>query len=91
MSTDDIHAQNEALIRAYRSVFATPAGQIVLADLGRFCFAANTPFSSEPGVTEKNVGRNEVWRRICDYSHFTVDELYALRRGVPINQGDDEE
>lgn len=84
MNQQEIDAANEALIRAYRVAFASPAGQLVLDDIGRFCFAAGSPFSTQPGETERNVGRNEVWRRICDLSHFTVQEIYALRRGMTI-------
>ena len=87
---NDITAQNEALIRAYRLTFGSQTGQEVLRDLGRFCFAAGSPFVPDQNETIRNVGRNEVWRRICDYSHFTVEEIYALRRGVPIQQGDDD-
>ena len=84
MTREEIVAQNEELIRCYRTVFATPAGQKVLADLGNFCFAGGTPFSVNRGETDRNVGRNEVYRRITDYAHFTLDEIYTLRRGGTI-------
>lgn len=75
---------------AYRQTFmpggqATPAADIVLADLRRFCRASSSaaqlsPQSGmvDPIATGIAIGRQEVWHRIASNLHLSDADLYRL-------------
>lgn len=68
--------------RAYQSVFSGPAGETVLADLAKFCRAAET--CVVPGDRDKTFvleGRREVFLRIGQHLGLTSEQLYALYTG----------
>lgn len=61
---------------AYREVFATPAGQIVLADLTRFCGANAELMGPTPDVTAFNVGKHRVLQRIVSF--LVIDDRKVI-------------
>jgi hypothetical protein len=62
---------------AYRRVFAGPDGQIVLADLLRFCGEGGDLFvPGDPHATAHNVGRYRVAQRIKSILYYD-EELIA--------------
>lgn len=83
LTPQEIAAANDALVRAYRTVFNSPAGQEVLLDLAPFCFSNKS--CAVPGNSDQTfvyLGRNEVFRRIQTLMHMTPDQLAAINRGV---------
>jgi hypothetical protein len=55
------------LIAAYKSVFATENGKIVLRDLAKFCKADTDIFDPDSArKTDFNLGKNAVYNRIMD-------------------------
>ena len=81
---------------AYRKVFGGPAGQMVLQDLAKFCRSAETCFDADPRKHAVLEGRREVFIRIADHLHLSVEQLYALYAGRQIDlsvkqdQGDED-
>lgn len=75
--------------RAYQLTFGTPAGNQVLADLAKFCRAAETCFHDDPRKHAVLEGRREVFLRIADHLNLTTEQLYGLYAGrtVQINEG----
>lgn len=78
---------------AYQLTFPkhSPAQQMVLADLARFCRA--TESCVVPGNHDKTLileGRREVWLRLNEYLNLTVEDLYQLKSGRPLIQHGDE-
>jgi len=71
---------------SYLRVFAREDqdGQVVLADLARFCRAHETTFHMDPRAHAVAEGRREVWLRIAYHLKLTDDELWQLygRKGV---------
>lgn len=64
--------------RAYQMTFGTPAGQTVLADLGKFCRAGDN--AAVPGDHDRTwalIGRREVYLTIRAYLDLTPQELAA--------------
>jgi len=80
--------QSELMVRAweflrgrkhqYRTVFDSPLGQEVLADLMRFCRAHESTFHTDPRVAATLDGRREVWLRIQHHLRLTDDQLWKL-------------
>jgi len=66
---------------SYRSIFNTPPGQKVLADLAMFCRAGESTFSDNERVQSKLDGRREVWLRIQHHLHLTDEQLWELYDG----------
>jgi hypothetical protein len=65
---------------AYRLVFGTPAGQVVLNDLAIFCRARET--CVVPGDRDRTYvleGRREVYLRAQQYLELSTEELVALK------------
>lgn len=50
----------------------------VLADLARFCRAADTTHHPDPTLAATLNGRREVWLRIQNHLNLTEPELYEL-------------
>lgn len=74
--------------RAYQIVFTSSAGQIILADLAKFCRAEVTCFDADPRLHAALEGRREVWLRICSHLNLNPQELYALYSGHKLTIGD---
>jgi hypothetical protein len=67
---------------AYRAAFTHPAGEMVLADLAKFCRAAETCVI--PGDHDRTLileGRRECFLRITDHLNLSSEQLYALYAG----------
>jgi hypothetical protein len=66
---------------AYREIFATDAGRIVLADLARFCNAGRELFvPGDPHQTAYNVGKLRVLSRIRSFLDIDDAELGRVMR-----------
>jgi len=74
--------------RAYQVVFTSNAGQIVLADLAKFCRAEQTCFDADPRLHAALEGRREVWLRVCSHLNLNPQELYALYSGHKMTIGE---
>jgi hypothetical protein len=70
---------------AYKLVFSSPAGLIVLNDLQKFCRANVTTFHSDPRIHAALEGRREVYLRILEHVNLSQDQLFALYNGTPLN------
>lgn len=71
--------------QAYRATFDGPAGQIVLADLRKFCRGTSTPAvvspitqQIDPIATGIAIGRQEVWHRIAQNLHLSDSDIYKM-------------
>lgn len=64
--------------RAYQTTFAGPVGELVLADLAKFCRAYTTTFHPDPRIAAQLDGRREVFLRIQKYLNLTDDQVWAL-------------
>lgn len=72
----------EQLKTAYQIVFGDgPAGQAVLADLGRFCRADEPCWSEDQRHHARLEGRREVWLRIQNELKLPSEELLQRRVG----------
>ena len=72
------------VVLAYKRVFRSPAGQLVLHDLARFCRAFDTCFHEDARKHAAAEGRREVWLRITNMIDVKLDDLFKLRRRDPI-------
>lgn len=87
---DQIRARIFRKRHAYRAVFApdgvpSPGGQIVLADLRRFCRASRSTSQVslvtgciDPLASAQAEGRREVFLRICNMLHMDDAKVYRL-------------
>jgi hypothetical protein len=73
MPTEDPH--QEQIVRAYRVVFGSPDGQIVLADLVNFCGVAESAFDPNPTVHARNEGKRDVWMHIAFLSSLLPSQV----------------
>ena len=62
----------------YVQTFTTAAGKDVLADLARFCRAAESTFHEDDRIAAKLDGRREVWLRIAEHLNLSPEQLYDL-------------
>lgn len=69
--------------RAYCQVFGGPSGQMVLADLAKFCRADRSCLDegADPRMHAVYEGRREVWLRIQQHLRLTPEELFQLYSG----------
>lgn len=67
--------------RAYQLALMSPAGQLVLMDLARFCRAAETCFHADARKHAVLEGRREVWLRIQNHLGLTSEQLMDLATG----------
>ncbi len=56
----------------YKQTFGTPQGEAVLRDLAVQCHACS------PAITEREMGKRDVWLRINAFLHLTDGELTML-------------
>jgi len=64
--------------QAYQTVFAGPVGELVLADLAKFCRANNSTFHADPRVAANLDGRREVFIRIQRHLNLSDEQLWRL-------------
>ena len=64
--------------RAYQLAFGSPAGEIMLQDLMRFCRYGESCFHEDARVHAVAEGRREVLLRILNHLERTPDQLYEL-------------
>ncbi len=81
-------AQAEGLLRdtaelqqAYQIAFSGPSGQLVLADMKRFCRAGSPCWDADPRIHALLEGRREVFLRVDDQINLPVEELLQRRVG----------
>jgi len=67
--------------QAYRSVFDGPKGDIVTADLARFCRAVESTGHPDPHMAARLDGRREVFLRIQQHLQLSQDDLWKLLNG----------
>lgn len=67
--------------RAHCQVFGGPSGQMVLADLAKFCRADASCYDADPRMHAVLEGRREVWLRIQQHLRLTPEELFQLYSG----------
>jgi hypothetical protein len=82
--------------RAFQLAFSSPAGQIVLADLAKFCRAAESCYHDDPRKHAVLEGRREVFIRISDHLNLSTEQLYMLYGGKHVqvrnqSKGDEDE
>lgn len=81
----------KAVVVAYKRVFRSPAGQIVMQDLADFCRAFVTCFHENDRLHAVAEGRREVWLRITNMIDANLDDLFRLRRRQEIATYDEDE
>lgn len=72
--------------RAYQLAFSQPAGMAVLTDLTKFCRAVESCVI--PGDRDKTLileGRREVFLRMTEHLHLSIEQLYALYGGQHVD------
>lgn len=75
MTSEEIEANNQELIRAYQLTFNSPSGQIVLQDLmsfGNFRVAIDN---------QTDEGKRQAVLRIMNFSQLSLEQLTAAYRG----------
>ena len=70
---------------AYKSVFKSRFGPVVLGDLARFCRATEPTFHTNERMSAILEGRREVWLRIQKHLNLSEADLFALTTGQPAN------
>lgn len=63
---------------AYQDTFRNPRGELVLADLAKFCRANESTGHPDPHVAARLDGRREVWLRIQHHLKLSDEELWKL-------------
>lgn len=71
---------------AYQTTFAGPTGELVLADLFKFCRMYKSTFHPDPRVAANLDGRREVALRIQQHLQLTDEQLWSLIGRTDINQ-----
>jgi hypothetical protein len=85
---------DEAVMRAYKLAFGSPAGQAVLMDLVPFCRALETCIAADKGKpvdrdrTMVLLGRHEVFLRIQKFLNLSYEQLFQLQTGQSIATGE---
>lgn len=72
--------------RGYHLCFNSPAGQVVLQDLAKFCRAAETCYNDDPRKHAVLEGRREVFIRISDHLNLSSEQIYGLYAGRNVLQ-----
>jgi len=67
-----------SLKAAYLELKGSPAGNIVLSDLARFCRATTSTWSDDARHHARLEGRREVWLRLTQHMNLTPEQLQAL-------------
>lgn len=74
---------------SYQLALMSPAGQVVLRDLMKFCRAEESCFDADPRIHAALEGRREVWLRIQQHLNLTSEQLYELYSGKTLKIGDE--
>jgi hypothetical protein len=89
-----MNAQDEALIRAYRQAFGSPAGREVLNDLMKVC-RFRVPLQARPGIEAVDPnsilmaeGARMVFLRIISMLKLDIEQTNALVAGQRFNLED---
>jgi hypothetical protein len=72
----------------YQLALTSPAGQGVLCDLAKFCYADRDTFTTSARQSDVLQGRREVWLRIQNHLNLTPDQLYEIYAGRQLNPAD---
>jgi hypothetical protein len=73
--------EDDSIVRAYRVVFNSPDGRIVLQHLAEFCRAAESCFHADPRLHAMLEGRREVFLRIHHFAKLSDDEVVQMVAG----------
>ena len=80
-----VRAENESIDRAYRHVFSTKYGQVVLDDIAKFCCVHTTTFmaAGEKGTNAMliNEGARGVFLRIAQKIRLDYTKYYRENDG----------
>lgn len=63
---------------AYQTTFAGPTGELVLADIFKFCRMYKSTFHVDPRVAANLDGRREVALRIQQHLKLSDEQLWSL-------------
>jgi hypothetical protein len=80
----------KAVIVAYKRLFRSPIGQLVLHDLAKFCRANESCFHEDARLHAVAEGRREVWLRIANMIEVNIDELFKIKKREPITMYEDD-
>jgi len=72
--------QMKATMRAYKEVFESEAGKIVLEDLMKSCHFTMSTFDKDPYETHFNEGARSVVLRIIRTTNASMDQLNEMLR-----------
>ena len=72
---------DESIIRAFRVVFGSPDGKIVLGDLAEFCRATDSCWHDDVRKHAALEGRREVFLRIQRFATLSDDEIVQMVAG----------
>lgn len=67
--------------QAYHKIFDGPRGEIVLADLAKFCRATESTGHPDSHMAARLDGRREVFLRIQQHLQLSQDDLWKLLSG----------
>jgi hypothetical protein len=70
----------KATIRAYKEVFESQAGQLVLKDLMKSCHMMSSTFDKDPYETHFNEGARSVVVRILKTTNTSMDKVNEMIR-----------
>jgi hypothetical protein len=85
--TRDERHQKAALERAYRSVFFTPEGQMVLADLAAHCgMYSAPPVDVDPRASGYVDGQKALFARVLACIRVAPEEHAALQEAARLEQ-----
>ncbi len=78
MTPEEADARNAELLRAYRILFSSPAGQTVLSDLMKFCCFR------KDAVDAVDEGKRRAFLRIVNMAHLSDLQIVNLYAGRPM-------
>jgi len=81
----------KATIRAYKEVFDTESGKLVLKDLMKSCHMMQSTFDKDPYETHFNEGARSVVLRILKTQNTSMDQVNELIRRLELEGNQDED
>jgi len=76
----------KATVRAYKEVFESESGELVLEDLMKSCHMASCTFDKDPYETHFNEGARSVVLRILKTKNTSMDKLNEMLRRLEEDQ-----
>jgi len=76
VARDYVHRRQQA----YKLIFESDVGQVLLKDLSTFCRAHSSTFNEDPRLSDVLEGRREVWLRIQHHLQLNDNKLWELYR-----------